>query len=107
MNYLRHPIADCRQLFQKFLIQKPLYEIAPELRPVPNPVSREYLLLVQQYSRLAFADSLEGLRTDSGLVWWKRVPACVLYYFRLKATTALIESLIVEHRLTHGSSERR
>lgn len=92
---------------QTLLIQKPLYEIAPELRPVPNPVGREYLLLVQQHSRLAFAASLEKLKTDSGLPWWRRIPMCVCYYLRLKATTALIESLIVEHRLTHGESGRK
>ena len=94
-----------RQQVQKLLIQKRLYQVAPDLRPVPNPLSREYLLMVQQYSRLAFVDSVELLKTDSGLTWWMRWGGCFFEYLRLKATTAIVASLILEDQLTRGPGD--
>jgi hypothetical protein len=94
--------ATYRQQVQDFLLQKRLHHIAPDLKPVPNPLSREYLLMVQQYSRLAFVDSMEVLKVESGMAWWMRLVKCFIEYLRLKATTAIVNSLILEHRLTQG-----
>ena len=93
----------CRQEAQKFLIQKRLHHLAPDLKPAPNPLSRDYLLMVQQYSRLAFVDSMESLKAQSGATWWIRLGGCVFEYIRLKATTAIIASLIQEHQLIQDS----
>lgn len=90
---------------QKILLQKRLYQLAPDLRPAPNPLSREYLLIVQQYSRLAFVDSIDLLKAGSGFTWWGRLVGCFFEYLRLRATTAIVASLILEHRLTQNPGE--
>ena len=93
----------CRQEVQNSLFQKRLHQIAPDLKPVPNPLSRDYLLLVQQSSRLAFVDSVEVLKAESGITWWMRLAGCFCEYIRLKATTAIVASMILEKQLTERS----
>ena len=61
--------------------------------------------MVQQYSRLAFVDSIELLKTESGWTWWMRLGACFFEYLRLKATTAIVTSLILEQNLIQNSGD--
>jgi hypothetical protein len=96
-----------QQQIRDFLLQKRLYELAPDLRPAPNPLSREYLLMIQQYSRLAFVDSIDLFKTASGLVWWRRLIGCFLEYWKLKATTAMVASLLLERQLTQKPGDNQ
>lgn len=61
--------------------------------------------MVQQYSRLAFVDSVEVLKAESGITWWLRLAGCFCEYLRLKATTAITASLILENQLTQRSGD--
>ena len=97
--------SSCRREVQNFLLHKRLHHLAPDLKPVPNPLSRDYLLMVQQYSRLAFVDAMEILKVESGIRWWMRLGGCCCEYLRLKATTAIVASLILEDQLTRGPGD--
>lgn len=85
-------------------MKKRLYRVAPDLGPVPNPLSREYLLLIQQQTRLAFVESIGSLTESSGMRWWNRLTRYICAYMVLKSTTAVVNSLIVEYGLLQSSS---
>jgi len=86
---------------KRLFIEKRLYRIAPEIGRVPNPLSREYLLLIQQHARLSFVDAIVALREEGDATRsLERLYRYLANYFSLKATTAIVDSLLVEMKLT-------
>lgn len=98
-RYNRAGAGLCQELRRHFL-EKRLYQIDPAFRPAPNPLGREYLLLIQQNARLHFSDALLALRNEADATHsLNRLYRFAATYLALKATTAMVDSLLVESAL--------
>ena len=68
-------------------------------RVPPDPLSPEYLYLVQQTKRISLVQSLDSLRPDSLKSWPFLLAVVVAKWLDLKLTNTLIRSLMNEHDL--------
>jgi hypothetical protein len=85
---------------KRLFLEKRLYRAAPDLGRVPNPLSREYLLLIQQHARLEFVDAVIALRQEGEITRsLERLYRYLASFLALKATTAIVDSLLVEEKL--------
>jgi hypothetical protein len=85
---------------QENLLKKRLYQVAPELRPLPSPVGDEYMLAVLQYSRLIFTNSLTALAAErSGFRFWRGLARWAICYISLLTTTVIVRSILLERAL--------
>ena len=103
VNPVRRFVTSFQSELRVAFVKKQLYRVAPDLGPVPNPLSREYLLLIQQHTRLAFTESIGSLTECSGMMWWNRLTRYICAYMVLKSTTAVVNSLVLENCLMQPS----
>lgn len=93
-------IRQFKGVVQDHLLKKRLYELAPELRPVPSPIGDEYMLAVLQYSRVLFTDSMTALAKERKYwAFWRGLARTVVSYISLVTTTAIVRSLLTERTL--------
>jgi hypothetical protein len=85
---------------QESLLKKRLYQVAPELRPLPSPIGDEYMLAVLQYSRLIFTNAVTALAAERTLFrFWRGLARWVVCYLSLLTTTAIVRSILAERAL--------
>jgi hypothetical protein len=86
----------------RFLTRKmlrPLRVLQISASSPPDPMSPEYLYLVQQTKRLSLVRTLDSFKLDNVKQWPKLFAIAAIKWLDLSISTTLIRSLINEHDL--------
>lgn len=66
---------------------------------VPDPMSPEYLYVVQQYKRIGFVKTLDSFKFDNVGQWPRLLAVAAVRWLDLSISTTLVRALINEHDL--------
>lgn len=72
----------------------------------PDPLSPEYLYLVQQSKRIALVQTLDSFRSDNFGSWPRLLASALLKWVDLGLSNSLIRSLINEYDLLNRIDSR-
>jgi hypothetical protein len=87
-------------------ILRPLRVLRVTATVPPDPLSPEYLYLVQQSKRVSLVRTLDSFRANNLLSWPILLVVVLIKWLDLGLSNCLIRSLINEHDLLHRIDEQ-